>query len=245
MKNILQNLGLTEGETKVYLALNKIGTSKTGILAKESGVSSSKVYKILDRLEKKGIVGHVIKGEIKHYSALEPKQLLQLIKEKEKEIEEQKKQVLDLIPQLELAQQEAEEKTEATLFQGFKAIQNFFMNILNDLEKGEEYFVLGALYGEVSRSRQFFKKYHSLRAKEGITVNMLINHNVNIIPETRPLGKIRYLPKYLSNKTTMIFYKDKMLITVMSKEPVGFLLKNEDVVKSFKAYFKTLWKISK
>ena len=49
---LLHDIGLTDGETKVYLALISLGTTKTGPLASKAGVSSSKVYKILDRLEK-------------------------------------------------------------------------------------------------------------------------------------------------------------------------------------------------
>ena len=55
-ERLLQDIGLTNGESKVYLALLNLGETKTGELAKKSQVSSSKIYKILDRLEKKGIV---------------------------------------------------------------------------------------------------------------------------------------------------------------------------------------------
>ena len=65
---ILQDIGLSEGESKVYFALLKLGETKTGELSKQAGVSSSKVYKILDRLERKGMVGHVLKGEVKYFS---------------------------------------------------------------------------------------------------------------------------------------------------------------------------------
>ena len=36
---LLEEIGLTEGETKVYLALLRLGSTKTGALAKEAGVS--------------------------------------------------------------------------------------------------------------------------------------------------------------------------------------------------------------
>ena len=62
-KQILREIGLTEGEIKVYLALLKIGQAKKTELAKESGVSSSKIYEICGRLQKKGIVGTIIKDK--------------------------------------------------------------------------------------------------------------------------------------------------------------------------------------
>jgi sugar-specific transcriptional regulator TrmB len=45
-------LGLTEGESKVYLALLRTGPSTIGRIIKEARVSNSKIYDILDRLKK-------------------------------------------------------------------------------------------------------------------------------------------------------------------------------------------------
>ena len=49
----LEEIGLTEGENKVYLALLKLGSSTIGRIIKEAQVSNSKIYDILDRLNKK------------------------------------------------------------------------------------------------------------------------------------------------------------------------------------------------
>ncbi|GAG26288.1 unnamed protein product, partial [marine sediment metagenome] len=43
---ILEEIGLTQGEIKTYLALLKLGSSSTGPIAKESQVSRSKLYSI-------------------------------------------------------------------------------------------------------------------------------------------------------------------------------------------------------
>ena len=54
--NSLKELGLTDGEIKVYLALNQLGETTSGPIVDKSGVSISKVYLILDRLfSKRGI----------------------------------------------------------------------------------------------------------------------------------------------------------------------------------------------
>ena len=71
----LTRIGFTIGEAKVYLALLRLGSTTTGPLATEAGVSSSKVYKILARLEKKGLAGHTIKSKVKHFQAIDPRRL--------------------------------------------------------------------------------------------------------------------------------------------------------------------------
>ena len=48
---ILEEIGLTRNESLVYLALSKIGTSKTGEILKESGLNSGKIYEILESLK--------------------------------------------------------------------------------------------------------------------------------------------------------------------------------------------------
>ncbi len=72
----LKEIGLTDGEVKVYLALLKLGATKTGLLSTTAQVSSSKVYKILARLEKKGLVSHIVKEGVTHYRALEPRRIV-------------------------------------------------------------------------------------------------------------------------------------------------------------------------
>ena len=49
---ILTDIGLTQGEIKVYLALLKLGKSSTGPIANEAQISRSKLYSILDKLAK-------------------------------------------------------------------------------------------------------------------------------------------------------------------------------------------------
>src|SRR3990167_7271842 len=97
---ILEDIGLTEGETKVYLALLRLGATKTGPLAKEARVSSSKVYKILDRLIQKGLAGYVTRGQTKYFTALEPKRILEYMEQKEQMLKEKKELVKKLVPQL-------------------------------------------------------------------------------------------------------------------------------------------------
>lgn len=242
----LEEIGLTEGEIKVYLALLKLGSTKTGPLASKAGVSSSKVYKILDRLGKKGLVGHVLKGETKHFTALEPERLLDYVEKKEAQLSERKKLVERMLPELR-KQRDLGEKSEATVYSGFRAATNFFRGIVDELGPGETYYVIGAGYGEgVPGLHEFFYKHHQRRAKKGVRVKMLANHDVRdtLVETARLKSELRFLPEYLITNMEIVFYMDKVYIILAGDELVGFLLENAEAAKGFRKYFNMLWKMS-
>ena len=243
---LLEDIGLTEGETKVYLALLEIGLTTTGALVKKAGISASKVYLILDRLAKKGLVGHVMKGGVRYFQAADPKRILDYIDEREREHAQKKQQVLSLLPQLMLKQKLGAEKRRAEIYEGLKGAMNLYMNMIDELKRGEEYHIIGAGYGveEIRGLRAFFQKYHSERAKRGIKVNMLANASVRglLVPSTSRLSRIRFLSEELITNVSIALYKDKTFIILWSKDPISFLIHNAEIVSSFRQYFDFLWK---
>ncbi|MDP6642337.1 MAG: helix-turn-helix domain-containing protein [Candidatus Nanoarchaeia archaeon] len=244
---LLEDIGLTEGEAKIYLSLTVLGTVSTGPIALKSGVSLSKVYKILERLEKKGLVGHVIINKTRNFKAMDPRRIIELLELKEKELSEKKKKVKELIPQINLQRKLLPVKNEAIVYDGTKAIMNFYNGILTELKAGESYYVLGASYGEdFPGLREFFQNYHTRRAKKKIKMKMLANIETkdNLEKATYLNSKIKFLPKFLVTNMIVIFYKNKTFIYFLTTNPKGFLIENKDVQDSFKIYFETFWKMS-
>ena len=83
---LLEEIGLTKTEIKIYLALIKIGQTTTTKIVKESQIHASKVYEFLERLVQKGLVSYVIKSNKKYFTVTEPINLKELLKEKERKI---------------------------------------------------------------------------------------------------------------------------------------------------------------
>lgn len=245
---LLQDIGLTEGETKVYLALIKLGETKTGQLAKEAHVSSSKVYKILDRLMNKGLVGTIIKGKIKYFNALEPTNILNYVQEKQKKLSEEAEMIKNLIPQLEFERKKSKEKTKATLYEGFKAIFNVYREILEDLKSDEEYYVIGAYYPKNKPEiRNFYHAFHQDRIKKKIKLNMIANYETKgeLVKTTKSLSNIKFLPQYFITNMTILFYKNKAFIFFLTENPIGLVINSQEATNSLKSYFDVLWKIAK
>ncbi|MCX6741659.1 MAG: helix-turn-helix domain-containing protein [Candidatus Pacearchaeota archaeon] len=90
---ILEKLGLTENQAKVYLALLRLGSVTAGIIIKETGLHRAYVYEILEKLMDKGLVSHVIQAQRKYFEAANPKKFLEMISEEKQNIQEKEQEI--------------------------------------------------------------------------------------------------------------------------------------------------------
>ncbi|MCL2475541.1 helix-turn-helix domain-containing protein [Candidatus Bathycorpusculum sp.] len=82
---ILAELGLTINQTKVYLALLRLGTaSKAFSIFKVSGIARQDIYRVLSELQQIGIVEKIISKPTR-FRAVEPKKATAILIEKKKE----------------------------------------------------------------------------------------------------------------------------------------------------------------
>ena len=95
----LRNLGLTDSEIKVYLALLELGSTTKGPIVDKSRVASSKIYELLEKLSQKGLISTVIRSGTRYFEAAPPSRLLDYLKEKEANLKEQEINLQKLIPE--------------------------------------------------------------------------------------------------------------------------------------------------
>lgn len=123
---LLEKIGLTEGESKVYLALLELGQSSITNIITKSRVSTSKSYDILNRLEDKGLVSHVIMKGVKYFKAADPQRIIEILEEEKEKIENTKLQINKIIPELIAKQRLKEAEEEAEIFVGMKGLASVF-----------------------------------------------------------------------------------------------------------------------
>ena len=132
MLDDLISIGLTSGEARVFLTLLKLGSAKVGQIVKDSNVSYSKVYNVLDRLSSKGLVSHIILGNVKYFNAVEPYRLEEYIKSKEQEVRKQLETANKLIPELAKIADKNRQSDMAEIFIGDKGIRTAYEILLRD-----------------------------------------------------------------------------------------------------------------
>lgn len=244
----LERIGLTEGESKVYLALLRLGASTIGGIIKEARVSNSKVYDILDRLGKKGLVGTVIINNRKNFEAKNPSRLREFIELKEKEIAEEKEEIGRLIPHLEDVYKYAEPAQEAEILQGVHGIKTFNEMILGKLEAGDVFYVLGAPKEANELMAGYFQDWHERRVEKKVYCRILYNQDARKWAERRrktPLTEVRFLPEHIKTPALIDIARDYVATLLFGERPVCFVIKNKKIAESYVSYFELLWKTAK
>lgn len=246
----LRDLGLTDGEIRVYLALIRLGETTSGPLVDESNVSASKVYAILDRLARKGLVSHIVKRKTKYFKAADPDRLLVYVKEKEAQLQEEEKVIREIIPQLKLNQQTAMTAETAQVYDGLKGIQTARERTLQIMKKGDEMWIIGIArtpYEGIMAT--YFKEYHKQRFSKGILCRYLYNEYARKpygeISAKYPLSEVRYMPEGVITHSWMEIYADTVTIGINKGRSFSVVIQNQEVANSFKIYARLLWNIGK
>lgn len=242
----LQEIGLTNSEAKVYLALLELGFSKKGELVEKSKVSSSKIYELLEKLIQKGLVSSVVKSGVKYFEAASLKRLLDYMKEKKEKLKEQEEKLNELIPRLALKRNIQEIGSETQVFKGMEGAKTSFSDILNELKKGEEYFVLG-ISKFTPEFETFIINFHRKRAEKGIKCKIIVNELARDIGKNLSeikLTKVKYIKKELFTPVVFILYHDKTLISIGLDE-IFIQIKSKNLSDGLKNYAKYMWTIGK
>jgi sugar-specific transcriptional regulator TrmB len=246
---LLEKMGLTRGEIRVYTALIESGSTTAGPLIIKTGMQGSAVYFCLDSLAKKGLIGYAIKNNRKHFEANKPQSLFDFLGERKRDIEAQEKELKASVPLLFAKKSAGEKRQEAKIYEGWDGILNAFFDILEPMKAGDEAYSFSPTTGyggaEPERVRRLIRKVRLERARRRVRLKIVISKNLK---ET--LGKdmentahtsVRYLPEERVNPAVVHAYGDNVLIVLWTETPVAFLIKSRGVAESFKNYFKLLW----
>lgn len=229
--NELKAAGLTENESKVYLALLDLGPSLAGIISRKTGLHRRTVYDTTEMLIQKGLIGYIMKNGRRTFSASDPKRILDIIKEKENLIS-------PLITELQERFAKTKEKEETNFYKGKEGLKTVFESQLEE----KEILILGASPKAYETLEFYFHWYDKTRKQKNIKARILASSR-----ETKriALAEIRYLSEEFSNPTSVNIYGNKVAIILWAKQPYAIVIKSEEIAKGYRNYFELLWKIAK
>lgn len=246
MKEILlEKLGLTKTEAKIYLLLLRLGSTSATPLIKKAELHRATVYDVLERLLEKGLASFVTKEGKRFYSATEPERFEVILKEKEEEIQTQKKLLQQLKPELTALTAETPTHYPIEVLTGKEGLKTAFEDVLR---KGKTFYALGAQGNFQKYHPQYQQIWHQKMVRARIKCRMIYAEKCRQLrTRTSPLlyADIRFIAKVYDGPMTTHFYDDIVLIVMWAEQPVVIRIKNKALVEHYKHFFNLIWTISK
>lgn len=243
-EKLLEEIGLTKGEIKVYLTLLKLGETTTGKIIEKAEISSGKIYEILEKLIKKGLVSYIIKEKTKYFSAASPNRILDYLHEKEASIKEKEEELEEELPSL-LSIEKAK-KEQITLFKGFKGIQTAIFESLNELTIKDEVLAMGIISSKKKHYNMMWESWHKERIKRKIVCKTLFSDkNTDYFRTFKKMKLTQTKALQGITPSAIDIMGERVLIFTYTEEPSCLSIKNQEISQSFRTFFNTLWHIAK
>jgi len=233
IEQVLENIGFSQNEIKVYLTLNDHGSTKAGKVSKLAKIDRSSCYNSLKSLTEKGLISYVLIGKIKWFQAAGPKRLLDYIKEQEEDIKE-------ILPELQYRHKKAKIEGQVRLFKGIKGVKSIFLDIART---GEDNFVFGSEGQFSEKMPEFALQFDRLKKENKIKTKMIIRKDREEID--KKTSEYKYIPGITESSAVTNIYGNKIAIIIWTDEPEGIIIENETAAKAYKSYFDFMWKHSK
>lgn len=241
----LIELGLTRGEARVFYSLLKLGSAKVGEVVKDSAVSYSKIYDVLERLASKGLVSHITVGNVKHFNAVEPYRLQEYLEKKEADIQAKKELARKIIPELAKVTDNNRKKNSAEIFVGDRGLRTGYEVLLAGASKGQVLRYFYPYEGYHPSATPFYSRFHLFQKQKRLeergiaTINFKKSNHFKELPKD---VKLRFVSFPLP--ATMDIFGDKMLI-ISWETKTGILISSKEIANHFTGYFDSLWKIAR
>lgn len=245
MLDDLISIGLTSGEARVFLTLLKLGSAKVGQIVRDSTVSYSKVYDVLDRLSSKGLVSHIILGNVKYFNAVEPYRLEEYIKNKEQEVHKQLETANKVIPELAKIADKNRQNDMAEIFIGDRGIKTAYEILLRDATSKNILYYFYPFEGYHPIASPFYSRLYLFQKQKKVQQRGIATLDFKQSKHYAEIAKgvkMKFVDFPLP--ATMDIFKDKLLI-ISWENVTGILISSKEIAGHFRNYFDSIWKLAK
>lgn len=247
MKEILEHLGLSPTEAKVYLALLEIDEATASAILRNAKLNSGRIYDVLAALEEKGFVSSIIKKGTKIFTPAPPECVYQYLDAQEQSLQEKRKEFDAILPALSKRFAKIKNDARVEVFFGPEGLRNSYALLFKEGKKGALLYVYGVsskkryskmfinttqfyVYKERARLKLHVRKLAAEEAR-GDAFFLQDNSEIRYIPHPTALG-IEVL-----GSVTRIAYETEPFIVIN--------VYSTKIADEFRRHYDFLWKIAK
>lgn len=239
-EKFLEELGLSDKESKVYLALLEVDSYSVVDLSKKTGINRTTIYPILESLSKKGLISEVKVDKKVRFAAEPPERLETYVERRKLQLEEQEKRLKDVIPQLKSAQREEGEKPVIKYFEGkegaLSANEEYIKSAKNDSEL--MYMIYPRDLLEEIFTESDLEKHKKIRTGSKIQAKSVFTYTKGKYESDKNSDRVQIDSNKYPIKADISVFEDKIRISTLGKKISTLLIKNIDLATTLKTMIK-------
>ncbi len=246
LEKFLQEIGLSEKESVVYLHLLKVDSDSIINIAKATGVNRTTVYPILEQLLKKEFVEEVKENEKSKYRAFPPDRIESYLQEQKIKIEEHSRIANDVIPQLKGLMREGGQRPIIEYFEGRDAIAKASKNYYESTDEGGEVYMI---YPRDEIENFFSAKElttaRDIRIAKKVSARSIYTYTKgHYLPDSKDntANRFKVDEKEYPISSDISVYSDRIRIHVLGKKLGTIYIKDKNTAETLKTLFKLAFK---
>lgn len=231
LEKYLQEIGLSEKEAQVYLALLEVDSESIQDISKKSGINRTTVYPVLESLAQKGLVGEIQDGKKTLYQAAAPERLETFVERQKVLLVEKSKRLKDIIPEIKGIQRKEGERPVIKFFEGrdgvVSAYEEFYSLLKGTEQDGYLIYNKDIINKIYSESEQ--EKFYKIKAQKKVNPVVVYNnkggdYNFKTKGVRARIDEDKY-PIYAD----ITIVDDKILISTLGDHIASFVIKSKDI----------------
>lgn len=240
LQSAIQNLGFSEKEARIYLALLQSGRGTAYQIAKRSGLKTSTTYVILDELVEKGAARKILKQKATQYAATDPVELFVTARSRVE-------QAQAVLPSLQAMAQNDAKVVQASYYEGVSGIKEMYKKLLDEM-KGKT-FVAFFAHGKDTSKKLW--EYWSVLNKQLVERKIKVRAITTEDKTTQAYLKNTKVPRefmelkglsadvYSSNISIEIYNNRTQIISHRYEQAV--VIDNPDIANVMRQIFEIVW----
>lgn len=247
LNDLLREIGLTNYEARVYLALLDIGKSTSGEILKKAELRTGKIYEILYSLRNKGFISEITENNVKRFSPADISRVYTYLDKKKEIISNYERSLKDILPSILERAKNSKEEIKIEIFTGFEGYKTASLKEISRYENGEILYVLGVL--PENKYPKLVDSYYRETIQPKRLLNRIIVKKI-FAEEARDAkayiekgSKVKYIA--YNSPITINVIDDLTILEIFSSEIIMISIESKEISKSFINQFENIWKVAK
>ncbi len=239
----LEQLGLSDKETKTYLAALNLGSASAQEIAKKAGLKRPTAYFAIERLSKLGLISSFEKGKKRYFSAESPERLLYLITGQRRKVASLEEDFRRVLPELNNIFKMSGEQPRVRFFEGREGIISIQQDILKSKFLSIEEFVpLDEAYkifppASKDHRRRIQKRFSKIPRKV-----IYSSRKGKILPAKEGKLERRFIsPSRSLFSGELVIYGTKTAIVTYKGKLIGIIIESREIADTLRTIFNLAW----